>query len=558
MSSYNKINGTYTSQEYDLLTTILRKEWGFKGLVMTDWFGGKDPVAQMNAGNDLLMPGTQQQTQRIIDAVNHDSIDVKVLDENVDRVLNLILESPSFKNYKFSDKPDLKKDAAISREAASEGMVLLKNNDNALPLTSAKNIALFGVNGYELIAGGTGSGDVNKAYSISLAEGLTNANYSLNNEMKNVYTDYVNDYKAKNPKQSVIEQFMHPRPPMPEYAMDNDLITKQASANDVAIISIGRNAGEGKDRKIEDDFTLTDVEQLLIKNVSNAFHAQNKKVIVVLNIGGVIEMASWRDEADGILLAWQPGLEGGNAMADVLSGKVNPSGKLAQTFPMKYEDVSSAKNFPGKEFPEQATTGGFGMKQIPAEVTYEEGIYVGYRYYNTFNVKPAYEFGYGLSYSNFTFGNLKLNSSTFNNNITATLTITNQGKMAGKEVVEIYLSAPTIALDKPAEELKAFAKTKLLKPGETQTLKFTLTAADLASFNTAKESWIADAGNYIVKAGASSSDIRLTATFNLPKDVVVEKDNKVLVPQTEINELKPAQHETGFVEDLNTFSAVGQ
>jgi beta-glucosidase len=558
MSSYNKINGTYTSQNYDLLTTILRKEWGFKGLVMTDWFGGKDPVAQMQAGNDLLMPGTKQQSQRIIDAVNHDSLDVKVLDENVDRVLNLILKSPSFKNYKFSDKPDLKKDAAISREAASEGMVLLKNNDNALPLTSAKNIALFGVNGYELIAGGTGSGDVNKAYTVSLAEGLTNAGYSLNSEMKNVYSDYVNDYKAKNPKQSVMEQFMHPRPPMPEYTIDNDLIIKQASANDVAIISIGRNAGEGKDRKIEDDFTLTDAEQLLIKNVSNAFHAQNKKVIVVLNIGGVIEVASWRDEVDGILLAWQPGLEGGNAIADILSGKVNPSGKLAQTFPMKYEDVSSAKNFPGKEFPDQATAGGFGMKQIPAEVTYEEGIYVGYRYYNTFNVKPAYEFGYGLSYSNFTFGNLKLSSATFNNNITATLTITNQGKMAGKEVVEIYLSAPTTNLDKPAEELKAFAKTKLLKPGETQTLKFTLTADALASFNTDKESWIADAGNYIVKAGASSSDIRLTATFNLPKDVVVEKDNKVLVPQTEINELKPAQHETGFIEDLNSFSAVGQ
>ncbi|MEO8711168.1 MAG: glycoside hydrolase family 3 C-terminal domain-containing protein [Parafilimonas sp.] len=558
MSSYNKINGTYTSEEHDLLTTILRKEWGFKGLVMTDWFGGKDPVAQMQAGNDLLMPGTKQLSQRIIDAVNHDSLDIKVLDQNVDRVLNLIRQSPSFKNYKFSDKPDLKKDAAISREAASEGMILLKNNDNALPLTSAKNIALFGVNGYQLIAGGTGSGDVNKAYTVSLAQGLTNANYIISNEIKNTYSGYVNDYKAKNPKQTMMEQFMHPRPPMPEYAMDNDMITKQASANDVAIISIGRNAGEGKDRKVEEDFTLTDTEQSLIKNVANAFHAQNKKVVVVLNIGGVIEVASWRDEVDGILLAWQPGLEGGNAMADILSGKVNPSGRLATTFPIKYEDVPSAKNFPGKEFPDQATTGGFGMKSIPAEVTYEDGIYVGYRYYNTFNVKPAYEFGYGLSYSNFTFGNLKLSSSTFNNNITATLTITNEGKVAGKEVVEIYLSAPTTNLDKPAEELKAFAKTKLLKPGETQTLKFTLTAADLASFNTAKESWIADAGNYIVKAGASSSDIRLTANFNLPKDVVVEKDNKVLVPQTEINELKPAQHETGFIEDLNTFSAVGQ
>ena len=204
---------------------------------------------------------------------------------------------------------------------------------------------------------------------------------------------------------------------------------------------------------------------------------------------------------------------------------------------MKYEDVPSAKTFPGKEFPDQATTGNFGMKSIPAEVTYDEGIYVGYRYYNTFNVKPAYEFGYGLSYSNFTYGNFKLSSSTFSKNITATITITNRGKVAGKEVVEIYLSAPAKNIDKPTEELKAFAKTKLLKPGETQTLTFTITAADLASFYTDKEAWIADAGNYTVKAGASSADIRLTGNFNLPNEIVVEKVNKVLTPKVEINEL---------------------
>jgi beta-glucosidase len=169
---------------------------------------------------------------------------------------------------------------------------------------------------------------------------------------------------------------------------------------------------------------------------------------------------------------------------------------------------------------------------------YKEGIYVGYRYYNTFHVKPAYEFGYGLSYSNFTYGNLKLNSSTFKNNITATLTITNQGKYAGKEVVEIYVSAPITSIDKPTEELKAFAKTKLLKPGETKTLTFTLTANDLASFYTDKESWIADAGKYTIKVGASSSDIRLTANFNLPKKIVVEKVSKELAPEITINELK--------------------
>lgn len=538
MSSYNLLNGTYTSESHDLLTTILRNEWGFKGFVMTDWFGRKDAPAQMKAGNNLLMPGTPAQTKAIIDAVNDGTLNEKVLDENITGILNVLMQSPSFKNYKYSDKPDLKKNAQVSRTAATEGMVLLKNANNTLPLTSVKNISLFGTHGYDLIAGGTGSGDVNKAYTISLSQGLSNANYVLNDELKNKYTDYINDYKAKNPPQSIIEQFMHPRAPMPEYVLDNDFITSQAASSDAAVITIGRNAGEGKDREVDNDFNLTDTEKAMIKNITDAFHTKNKKVIVVLNIGGVIEVASWKDNVDAILLAWQPGLEGGNAIADVLSGKVNPSGKLATTFPVSYNDVPSAKNFPGKEFPEQATTGAFGMKLIPAEVVYEEGIYVGYRYYTTYNVKPAYEFGYGLSYSNFTYGNLKLSSTIFNKNITAKLTVTNQGKMPGKEVVEVYISAPSTNLDKPAEELKAFAKTKLLKPGETQTLQFTLTASDLASFYTDKESWIADAGKYTLKAAASSADIRLTADFNLPKDIVVEKVHKALAPQVDINEFK--------------------
>jgi beta-glucosidase len=560
MSSYNLLNGTYTSQEYDLLTTILRKEWGFKGFVMSDWFGGKDPVAQMSAGNDLLMPGTAQQSQRIIDAVNHDSLDVKALDENVERILNIILQSPSFKNYKYSDKPDLKKDAAISRTAAEEGMVLLKNNNAALPIAkSTHNIALFGINGYELIAGGTGSGDVNKAYTVSLEQGLSNAGYTINASLKNTYNSYMNDQKAKHPKKSFFEEFMNPTPPIAEYAADDDLINKKAGESDIAVIAIGRNAGEGRDRKLDDDFNLSDTERTLIKNIADAFHAQNKKVVVVLNIGGVIEVASWRDHVDAILLAWQPGLEGGNAIADILSGKINPSGKLATTFPMAYNDVPSAKNFPGKEFPEQATTGSFGMKQIPAEVTYEEGIYVGYRYYNTFSVQPAYEFGHGLSYTDFSYNNLKLSTAVFNDKITTTVTVTNTGKVAGKEVVQLYISAPSNKMDKPAEELKAFAKTNLLQTGKSQTLTFTLTAADLASFDTQTTSWIAEAGTYTIRIGSSSAKIRFSKPFTLANDIVVEKDNKVLAPRVNINELKKTgAGETGFIYELNDFSTVGQ
>ena len=541
MSSYNKINGTYTSQEHDLITTILRNEWGFKGFVMTDWFGGRNPVEQMDAGNDLLMPGTPQQSQRIIDAVNHDSLDVKILDENIEHILNVILESPSFKKYQYSDRPDLKRDAEVSRNAAEEGMVLLKNHGNTLPMKKGDKVAVFGNTSYTLIAGGTGSGDVNKAYTISLVQGLTNGGFTADNEVSTSYQAYIADQKAKHPKKSFMEEFRNPTPPMQEFLPSQDMIAKKAAEDDVAVITIGRNAGEGRDRKVENDFNLSDTESILIKNVGDAFHAKNKKVVVVLNIGGVIEVASWRDKVDAILLAWQPGLEGGNAMTDVLAGKVSPSGKLATTFPMKYADVPSAKNFPGKEFPSEASTGNFGFRQVPAEVTYEEGVYVGYRYYNTFNIKPAYEFGYGLSYTNFDYSNLKLNANAFDKKIMASVTIKNSGKAAGKEAVQLYLSAPAKTLDKPSEELKGFAKTKLLQPGESQTLSFDIGAEDLASYDTNRESWVAEPGSYTVKIGASSTNIKQSAPFSLAKEIVVEKDNKVLVPQVQINELKAGQ-----------------
>ncbi len=535
MSSYNKINGLYTSESYELLTTLLRKEWGFKGFVMTDWFGGKDPVAQMWAGNELIMPGTPQQAQRILEAVQHDSLDIKLLDENVAKILNTILATPSFKKYAFSNQPDLKKHAALSRRAASEGMILLKNEEQVLPFKQAKKIALFGNTSYDIIAGGTGSGDVNKAYTISLEQGLANAGYWFDENLKSAYVKYIADTKAKRPKP---RGFFDAPKPISELLMDADEIKRKADQSDMALITIGRNAGEGADRKLENDFSLSDTERLLVKGVAAAFHAKGKKVVVVLNIGGVIETASWRDMADGIVLAWQPGLEAGNAIADILTGKVNPSGRLSTTFPIKYNDDITAKNFPGKEFPEQAVTGLFGRRQIPAEVTYEEGIYVGYRYYNTFHIPTAYEFGYGLSYTKFNYSNLKLSTTEFTNKLTATITITNTGKVAGKEVVQLYISAPTNKIDKPVAELRAFAKTHELAPGKSETLTFTITAENLASFYTPDNAWVADAGTYRLMMGASSTAIKESAVFHLAKDVVVEKTNPVLLPQVPIHELQ--------------------
>ncbi|MBK0379783.1 glycoside hydrolase family 3 C-terminal domain-containing protein [Mucilaginibacter segetis] len=522
MSSYNLLNGTYTSERRDLLTTILRGEWGFKGFVMTDWFGGKDAVAQIHAGNDLLMPGSPNQSEAIVEAVKSGKLNVKDLDESVERILHIVLESPTFKKYKYSDAPDLKEHAEVSRMAAANGMVLLKNDDSALPLKSGKSVAVFGNTSYDIIAGGSGSGDVNKAYTISLLQGLDNAGYKVDANLANSYTGYIADAKAKRPKQRNF--FMLP-PPIPEMDVTG-MITTEAENTDVALVTIGRNAGEGADRKLENDFYLSDTEKAMLKSISDAYHAKGKKVVVVLNIGGVIETASWRDWVDGILLAWQPGLEAGNAIADILSGKVNPSGRLATTFPVDYGQIPAGKNFPGTPAAK------------PTQVVYEEGMYVGYRYFNTFNVKPAYAFGYGLSYTNFDFSDIKLSDKNFNGTLTINVRVKNTGSVAGREVVQMYLSAPTKTLDKPSEELKGFVKTVMLQPGQSQVVGFVIRATDLASFNTDKQAWIADAGKYTVKIGPSSEDIKQSESFNLAADIITEKVNKALVPQQPITELK--------------------
>ncbi|WP_298390581.1 glycoside hydrolase family 3 N-terminal domain-containing protein [Hydrotalea sp.] len=535
MSSYNLINGIYASESPDLLTGILRNEWGFKGLVMTDWFGGKDAVAQMKAGNDLLMPGTILQYNAILKAVKDGNLDEKIIDRNTARVVDLILELPVYKKYAYTDKPDLKADAALSRKAAAEGMVLLQNNNNALPLmkTTRKQVALFGNTSYDIIAGGTGSGNVNKAYTISLEQGLLNAGFSIDKNLMEAYTGYIAAEKAKQPKPRFFFELV---PRVKEMNLEQPLLRIEAQNTAAAIITIGRNAGEGADRKVENDFTLSDAEKNMIQQVCNAFHAKNKKVIVVLNIGGVIETASWRSMPDAILLVWQPGLEAGNAIADIIGGKINPSGKLAVTFPINYQDEPSAKNFPGKELHPSAHKG-FSLMGVPSEVVYEEGIYEGYRYFNSFHVKTAYPFGYGLSYTKFAIRPIRLSTNEMKKSITATVTITNTGKKAGKEVVQVYVSAPKSNINKPSEELKAFAKTKLLQPGDLQTVTFMITPADLASFHTQQAAWIADAGTYTIKVGNSSENILQTATFELPEQVVTEHVSHLLVPQQAIQEM---------------------
>ena len=248
-------------------------------------------------------------------------------------------------------------------------------------------------------------------------------------------------------------------------------------------------------------------------------------MVVVLNIGGVVATSDWRDFPDAILLAWQTGQEGANALVDILNGKINPSGKLPMSFPMTYSDVPSAKTFRGVP------------ADNPVNAFYSEGIYVGYRYYDTFKVPTAYEFGYGLSYTKFEYLNIQLSSKEFNNDMTVKVTVKNTGKTAGKETVELYLHAPNVELNKPVQELKGFTKTKLLKPGESQEITFILDPRSLASFQTDISSWVAEKGAYEVRIGASSKDIRLFSNFTLTETVIVEKVHQVLYPNRPIIDL---------------------
>ncbi|MEQ9825420.1 MAG: glycoside hydrolase family 3 N-terminal domain-containing protein [Puniceicoccaceae bacterium] len=523
MSSYNRLNGTYTSESRALLTTILREQWGYEGVVMTDWFAGSNLVAQLRAGNDLLMPGTQKQRNELKQALAEGRMQESELDTNVRRILELLLRTPSQQEHQASNRPDLKAHAQISRNAAAEGMVLLQNAETTLPLPANAQVALFGNASYALITGGTGSGDVNEAYSIALDEGLRAAGFHLDATLLHHMTEFLKQAREAQPKSS--NPFFLP-PAIPEHDLSEELILAAAEANDFAIVTLGRNSGEFEDRKLDDDFHLSAAERKLLNQVSAAFRKRGKRIIVVLNIGGVIETASWCDLADAILIAWQPGQEGGHAITDVLSGRVNPSGKLPMTFPLHYEDAPSAANFPGLP------------ADNPKEVCYEEGLYLGYRYFTSFQQPVAFPFGHGLSYTTFSLTDAQLSGPDEKGTVKVQVRVQNNGSVAGKQVVQLYLSAPQTRLEKPKMELKGFAKSRLLQPGEGEMLSFILDARALASYDTDAEAWVADAGAYTVHLATSSVDPQLQLQFHLDASLHANHQPACLSPNRQLTELR--------------------
>ena len=506
MSSYNKLNGEYTQQSEGLLTTVLRDEWGFDGIVMTDWGVKENTVKATKAGNDLMEWGNQVEIDRILAAVNSGEISQEELDRNVRNILKYNVRTPHFRHYKYSNKPDLKAHAAVARRAAEESIVLLKNDNNTLPMKGTEKVALYGVNSVDFWSVGTGSGYVHTEHVANMQEAMTAAGFTLDENL----AEYYRHYQATQTTTEKMEGKDIDKRHRMEPTIALQAIQRQATANDVAVFVLGRMSGEGADRVLPDDFELTANERELLQNISMNYHKEGKKVVVVLNIVGVIETASWKHLVDAIVLPWAPGQEGAHAVADLLKGKVNPSGKLPMTFPVNYMDAPSSKNFP---YTWDMTQGRRGNRKNVDFTDYAEGIWVGYRYFQTNDVEVSYPFGYGLSYTTFAYSKPSVKAGK--DGFTASVTVKNTGKVAGREVVELYVAAPDGGLEKPARELKAFAKTKLLAPGESETITMKVSAYELASFNDEHSAWETAAGTYQVQFGASVTDIRCTATCKM-------------------------------------------
>ena len=544
MASYNKINGEYSMGNRDLLTSILRDDWGYKGIVMTDWIGirqGLPTITEVQAGNDLMEPGQPAQVQEIIEGVKSGKLDIADVDRNVRRMLEYIVKTPSFHKYPASNNPDFKAHAAITRQSAAEGIVLLKNN-GALPWKSGaiKTVALFGENSYDFLSGGTGSGCVHPPYVVDMLQGLQNAGINSSATLTEIYRKYIEyakvKFQAERHPAKWFQTEMMGQQKYPEIGISPIAINKEVQAADAAIITIGRQAGEGIDRDIDTEFNLIPEERSLIVDVCNAFHAAGKPVIVIINSGSVIETASWSGYPDAILCAWQPGMEGGNSIADLLTGKVNPSGKLTMTWPIAATDHPSTKNFPGNidDYTFKMMVGNNTPIPGHAYTNHEEDIYVGYRYFDTFNKNVAYPFGFGLSYTTFEYSDPTI--LVDNGDVYVSFTVKNKGKVAGKEVAQVYVAAPKGKIEKPNHELKGFAKTKELKPGERQTLTIKILQRELASFDEANIRWIKEAGDYTFEIGANSRDIRLTTNMKLKE--YTEPVSNVLAPKQKLNLLK--------------------
>lgn len=550
MSAYNGINGVPCTENHWLLTEELRNNWGFDGMVVSDWGAVYHPVEALEAGNDLAMPGPIDGTP-IVDAVQSGRLEVSVLNQAVERLLKLIddckqdvlkgqekvtigtteVELVDKEQGRYQKEQLMSATTKAAYDAAVEGIVLLKNENNTFPLEreQVSKVVIVGSGAKQLLECGTGSAGITTNRTSSLAKGLQ----EVLGEQK-VFVPDSNGYDyfdAIYCKEVIGKSFNSGEKKIVNLdATQNTNCDKKERPNLIAeidtqlqelshVIVVAKVSGmEGNDRN---DLHLNLQDDMLMKELSELKKQQDMKITLVLNTCGPIETAPYEAFTDAIFVTFLPGMEGGRALADLMVGKQSPSGKLSITFPKRYEDTPTFLNFPGDGY----------------EVNYGEGIYVGYRYYDKKKIEPAYPFGYGLSYTTFDIKDLQMEAANtademqnkklsgvetviFDNELKLTVTVQNTGERAGAEVLQIYISDTDSTLPKPVKELKAFEKV-WLEPGETKEVTFTLSKEQFASYDMDYKEWIAEEGYYDI----------LVATSSAEQDVV-QSERVYLVNQT--------------------------
>ncbi|XVQ82934.1 glycoside hydrolase family 3 C-terminal domain-containing protein [Microbispora siamensis] len=471
MCSYNRVNGVHASQNRWLLTDVLRREWGFTGVVVSDWGAVQDRVAALAAGLDLEMPGTGGTSdRRIVDAVRAGDLDEAVVNASVRRVVAL-----TERHHGVTGAFDADAHHALARELAAECAVLLKNEDGTLPLSASARIAVIGEFAARPRFQGGGSSHINATRVDAALDAI----------------------RALAPDVAYAQGF----------SLDGsgdarelrEAAAEAAASAGVAVVFAGlgeREESEGFDRETID---LPAVQVELIRAVA----AAARRTVVVLSNGGVVSMEGWHDDVDAVLEGWLLGQAGGSAVADLLFGVANPSGRLAESIPVRLQDTPSYLNFPGEA----------------GHVRYGEGVMVGYRYYETVELPVRYPFGHGLSYTTFAVDGLTI-TRTGGDTATVTVRVTNTGERAGKHVVQVYVATTAGPVRRPARELRAFTKVSLA-PGESRAITLSLDRRAFAYYDVPLGRWVVAPGDYTIQIGENASSVVAETTISLDGDSVV-------------------------------------
>ncbi len=507
MSSYNRVNGVYSSINKPLLS-VLRDEFGFSGFIMSDWGSAGAVGDKVNAGNDLTEPGNADQYNELLSAINNGTVTAENCRKACENILRVAAKSRAYEKMlggkeRITGGYDFEESREAALAAAESGMVLLKNEGNALPIKENSQLALIGIGAYNPIYGGGGSGTVFTGATKDLIAGLMDAGYIYQTKAA-MWFGYSNKLRKEFDQEA------------PMWA-----VTCEA-----AVIVIKRQATEGEDQSpLEGGFLLNEDEKTMIQRTSEIFRAAGKKVVVIINSGNPIETASWRDQADAILWIGYPGETLGTAVANIISGKTSPSGKLTCTWPETYESTPYSYDFPGS-----------------SKVTrYRDDVYVGYRFYEEFEVKTAFCFGHGLSYTTFEYSDFKVKTNA-DGTFDLTVTVKNTGDESGREVVQFYVTKPeTEGLLHLKKELCGFDKTPLLKPGESAQVKATVTGYELESFFDEDSAWKVASGEYAFSVGASSQDIKFTEKVSVMETGEPRKPAEKLRTGAPVDVIAPGQ-----------------